>query len=62
MNITSSDSVTFCNENSETIQQVFVKCQKNTTFFEMHLVHVYFRNALKELGLIFVISFLVNTL
>ena len=28
INIASSDSCTFCNENSETIQHVFVKCKK----------------------------------
>ena len=28
INITASDSCTFCNENSETIQHVFVKCKK----------------------------------
>ena len=34
INITSSESCTFCNENSETIQHGFFKCKKNTTFMD----------------------------
>ena len=34
INIAYSDSSTFCNENSETIQHVFVKCKNNTTFMK----------------------------
>ena len=43
-------------------QEFLLSVIKKKYLYGMHWVHVYMRNALKELGLIFVISFLVNTL
>ena len=58
INITSSDSCTFCNENSETIQHVLLIVRPLWNALSTRV----YENALKELGLIVVMSFLVNTL
>ena len=58
INITSSDSCTFCNENSETIQHVLLIVRPLWNALSTRV----YENALKELGLKVVMSFLVNTL